>query len=178
MVSPGLPFERRTDQRLSRQDKAAFVEFDGSFEPSCVGLRADKDVEGSRREGPACARAVVLDHTPVQAIHSYELLYLGVREQLDVLGLLNTLDEYSLAVAVSDTLSPVRSGDLTSITTLLFRTEKSAYPPCSQVCPQRHVHDSALDPKNPPGNDRLVAFDFAHRVRLVQILFRVPRKSL
>jgi hypothetical protein len=45
---PGVFLGRGSVQRSPRQDEAAFVEFDGSLEPACVGLRPDEDEKRPR----------------------------------------------------------------------------------------------------------------------------------
>src|SRR5919112_4251415 len=49
--SPGIVVEHRTVQLPARQDEAALVEFDGTFEPAGVGFRTDEDKERPGIEG-------------------------------------------------------------------------------------------------------------------------------
>src|SRR5688500_4440116 len=74
---PVVVIERRIVHLPARQDEAALVEFDGTLEPTGVGLRADEDKECLRPKSPAFPRAVVLDHEPLQAVFSRELSHPG-----------------------------------------------------------------------------------------------------
>jgi hypothetical protein len=48
---PGALIERRTVQLPARQDEAALVEFNGTFQPAGVGLSSDEDEERPGIEG-------------------------------------------------------------------------------------------------------------------------------
>src|SRR5215213_3080312 len=102
---PVVLIERRIVQLPTCQYEAALVEFDGTFDPSRVGLRADEDKERPRPKSPACARAVVLDHDPLQAVFSHEFSDLRAGEQLDVLGGCDPVDEI-LRHALAQVASP------------------------------------------------------------------------
>src|SRR5215218_6518589 len=91
--SPGVLIKRRTVQLPARQDEATLVEFDGSVEPAGVGFRTDEDKERPGIEGSTRAGAVVLDHDTLQAVLPREFSDLCVREQLDVLGIHDPVDE-------------------------------------------------------------------------------------
>src|SRR5215218_458794 len=90
---PGVLIERRTVQRLPRQDKAPFVEVDGTFQPTGVGISPDEGKERPDSEVPSYTRAVILDYGPLQAVLSHEFSDLCTGEQLDVLGGRDPVDE-------------------------------------------------------------------------------------
>jgi hypothetical protein len=66
-------------KRAPRQDEAAFVQLNDRFKPAGVCLRTDEDEECPCPEGPAGARAVVLDQDPLQAVLSQQFPDLSVR---------------------------------------------------------------------------------------------------
>src|SRR5215213_9910289 len=63
--SPGVLIERRTVQRLPRQDEAPFVEVDGPLKPAGVGISPDEGKERPDSQVPSYTRAVILDYSPL-----------------------------------------------------------------------------------------------------------------
>src|SRR5215218_8288761 len=102
---PGVLIERRTVKRLPCQDEAPFVEVDGTFQPTGVGISPDEGKERPDSEVPSYTRAVVLDYGPLQAVLSHEFSDLCAGEQLDVLGGRDPVDEI-LRHALAQVASP------------------------------------------------------------------------
>src|SRR5829696_5920222 len=103
--SPSVLVERRTVQLPARQDEAASVEFDGTFQPAGVGISPDEGKERSDSKVPSYTRAVILDYGPLQAVLSHEFSDLRAGEQLDVLGGRDPVDEI-LRHALAQVASP------------------------------------------------------------------------
>src|SRR5829696_5523718 len=105
--SPSVLVERRTVQLPARQDEAASVEFDGTFQPAGVGISPDEGKERSDSKVPSYTRAVILDYGPLQAVLSHEFSDLRAGEQLDVLGGRDPVDEI-LRHAFAQVASPYK----------------------------------------------------------------------
>src|SRR5215208_4870725 len=104
---PVVLIERRTVQLPARQDKAPFVQFDGTFQPAGVGISPDEGKKHPDFEVPSYTRAVILDYGPIQAVLSHEFSDLRVGEQLDVLGGRDSVDEI-LRHALTQVASPYK----------------------------------------------------------------------
>ena len=84
--------ERRIVQLPARQDEAALVEFDGTLEPTGVGLRADEDKSARPRVRRSPERLSSIT-TPFRRSSPVSSLTPGADQQFDVRGVRNPVDE-------------------------------------------------------------------------------------